>query len=83
MIARRTLLLGGLAAGVGLGMVPRSAVSGGGSGNSAAPSVIELAEAWAQRDLQVCVRKRELLSGFAQALVDSLLASGARATMSA
>lgn len=72
-----------VAAGVGLGMVPRSAVSGGGSGNSAAPSVIELAEAWAQRDLQVCVRKRELLSGFAQALVDSLLASGARATMSA
>ena len=64
-----------VAAGVGLGMVPRSAVSGGGTYE--APTVIELSEPWAQRDLQICVRKRELLSGFAQALVNSLLASGA------
>ncbi|WP_371324380.1 LysR family transcriptional regulator [Dechloromonas sp. ZY10] len=69
-----------VAAGVGLGMVPKSAVS---AGTSAVPAVVELDEAWAQRDLQVCVRKRELLSGFALALVDSLLASGARATMGA
>ena len=68
-----------VAAGVGLGMVPRSAVTG--SRQDAMPTVIELAEAWAQRDLQVCLRQRAQLSGFAQALVDSLLASGARATM--
>lgn len=60
-----------VAAGVGLGLVPRSAVSGG----LAAPTVIELAEPWAQRDLQVCIRARENLSGFAQALVERLLAS--------
>ena len=69
-----------VAAGVGLGLVPRSAVSGG----LAAPTVIELAEPWAQRDLQVCIRARENLSGFAQALVERLLASAPQsATMPA
>jgi DNA-binding transcriptional LysR family regulator len=57
-------------AGVGLGLVPRSAVSTGGL--SEPPAVVELDEAWAQRDLQVCVRQRAALSGFAAALVDSL-----------
>ncbi|WP_422909314.1 LysR substrate-binding domain-containing protein [Pseudomonas sp. MAC6] len=60
-----------VSAGVGIGMVPRSAVTAG-----APLAVIELEEPWAQRDLKVCVRKRELLSGFAAELVDCLTASG-------
>jgi DNA-binding transcriptional LysR family regulator len=59
-----------VSAGVGIGMVPRSAVTAG-----APLAVVELEEPWAQRDLKVCVRKRELLSGFAAALVDCLTAS--------
>jgi DNA-binding transcriptional LysR family regulator len=59
-----------VSAGVGIGMVPRSAVTVG-----APLAVIELEEPWAQRDLKVCVRKRELLSGFAAELVDCLTAS--------
>lgn len=57
-------------AGVGLGLVPRSAVTTGGLCEP--PTVVELDEPWAQRDLQVCVRRRSALSGFAAALVDSL-----------
>ena len=59
-----------VSAGVGIGLVPRSAVTAG-----AQLAVIELEEPWAQRDLKVCVRKRELLSGFAAALVDCLTAT--------
>jgi DNA-binding transcriptional LysR family regulator len=59
-----------VSAGVGIGLVPRSAVTAG-----APLAVIELEEPWAQRDLKVCVRKRELLSGFAAQLVDCLTAS--------
>jgi len=59
-----------VSAGVGIGLVPRSAVTAG-----AQLAVIELEEAWAQRDLKVCVRKRELLSGFAAQLVDCLTSS--------
>lgn len=59
-----------VSAGVGIGLVPRSAVTTG-----APLAVIELEEPWAQRDLKVCVRKRELLSGFAAELVDCLTAS--------
>ncbi|MDF3195850.1 LysR substrate-binding domain-containing protein [Pseudomonas sp. 1928-m] len=59
-----------VSAGVGIGMVPRSAVTAG-----APLAVVELEEPWAQRDLKVCVRKRELLSGFAAELVDCLTAS--------
>lgn len=58
-------------AGVGLGLVPKSAVSSGGLREP--PTVVELDEPWAQRDLQVCVRRRTALSGFAAALVDSLV----------
>ncbi|WAC44306.1 LysR family transcriptional regulator [Pseudomonas sp. SL4(2022)] len=57
-----------VAAGVGIGLVPRSAVSERGL------PIIELEEPWAQRDLKVCVRKRALLSGFAAELVDCLTA---------
>jgi len=60
-------------AGVGLGLVPQSAVPKGGLREP--PTVVELDETWAQRDLQVCVRKRAALSGFAAALVGKL-ASG-------
>jgi DNA-binding transcriptional LysR family regulator len=59
-------------AGVGLGLVPRSAVPRGGLREP--PTVVELDESWAQRDLQVCVRDRKTLSGFAAALVDELIA---------
>jgi DNA-binding transcriptional LysR family regulator len=58
-----------VAAGVGIGLVPRSAVSERGL------PIIELEEPWAQRDLKVCVRKRALLSGFAAELVDCLTAA--------
>ncbi|HPT50552.1 MAG TPA: LysR family transcriptional regulator [Accumulibacter sp.] len=57
-------------AGVGIGLVPRSAVPNGGLHEP--PTIVELRESWARRDLQVCVRKRGGLSGFAAALVDSL-----------
>jgi DNA-binding transcriptional LysR family regulator len=57
-------------AGVGIGLVPRSAVP------SAAlrepPVTVELDEPWAQRDLQIAVKKRSALSGFAAALIDAL-----------
>lgn len=57
-------------AGVGLGLVPKSAVPRGGLHEP--PTVVELDEAWAQRDLKVCIRQRGALSGFAAELVDSL-----------
>ena len=61
-------------AGVGIGLVPRSAVPG--VGMREPPVVVEMDEPWAQRDLQVCVRQGVVLSGFAAALVDSLRQSG-------
>jgi len=61
-------------AGVGIGLVPRSAVPR--VGMREPPVVVELDEPWAQRDLQVCVRERAALSGFAAALVESLVRSG-------
>ena len=39
-------------------------------------AVIELDEPWAQRDLKVCVRKRESLSGFSAALLACLVGEG-------
>jgi DNA-binding transcriptional LysR family regulator len=60
-------------AGVGIGLVPRSAVPQGGLREP--PTVVTLDETWAQRDLQVCVRRREDLSGFAADLVRSLAGS--------
>jgi DNA-binding transcriptional LysR family regulator len=60
-------------AGVGIGLVPRSAVPR--AGLSEPPVVVALDEAWAQRDLQVCVRQGVELSGFANALVQHLRAS--------
>ena len=60
-------------AGVGLGLVPRSAVPKGGLHEP--PTLIELDEPWAQRDLQVCVRRAAALSGFAALLLSHLSGS--------
>ncbi len=57
-------------AGVGIGLVPRSAVPV--TALREPPVVVELDEPWAQRDLQICVKERAALSGFAAALVDRL-----------
>lgn len=65
-------------AGVGLGLVPRSAVPQGGLHDP--PTVVELDEAWAQRDLKVCMRQRTLLSKFASALVSCLTDDHAAST---
>lgn len=59
-----------VSAGVGLGLVPRSAVA---EGAPRCPlAVVELEESWAQRDLKVCVRKLAALSPFAADLVACL-----------
>ena len=63
-----------VSAGVGVGLVPLGAVPAGTSRGSLA--VIELDEPWAQRDLKVCVRKRESLSGFSAALLACLVGEG-------
>lgn len=62
-----------VSAGVGIGMVPHSAITASTSGVPLA--VIELEEPWARRDLKVCVRKREQLSRFAEELVACLSGS--------
>ncbi|MES2610515.1 MAG: LysR substrate-binding domain-containing protein [Pseudomonadota bacterium] len=61
-------------AGVGIGLVPRSAVKMAGLVDP--PVVVEMDEPWAQRDLQICVRKGAEPSGFAAALVAHLRRSG-------
>ena len=71
-------------AGVGIGLVPRSAVPLQGSGGLAEsvaitrelPVVVEIDEPWAPRDLQICVRQGIELSGFAAALVECLRQRG-------
>jgi DNA-binding transcriptional LysR family regulator len=63
-------------AGVGIGMVPRSAMKLAALADP--PVVVEMDEPWAQRDLQICVRKGAELSGFAAALLEHLRLSGAR-----
>ncbi len=60
-------------AGVGIGLVPRSAVQLVGLKDP--PVIVELDEPWAQRDLQICVRQGAELSGFALELVAHLQAS--------
>lgn len=58
-----------VAAGAGVGMVPRGAIGSG----EASLRVIALEEAWAQRDLKVCFRRRQGLSSFARDLVSCLV----------
>ncbi|MBU3695202.1 LysR family transcriptional regulator [Dechloromonas sp.] len=59
-----------VAAGVGIGMVPRSAVT-------AEVVTVEIADAWAPRDLQLCVRALASLTPVAAALFGHLAAKGA------
>lgn len=54
-----------VAAGVGIGMVPRSAVTAG-------VGVVEITDDWAPRDLQLCVRKGHQLGPAAAALLAHL-----------
>lgn len=58
-----------VAAGVGIGMVPRSAVGEG-------LETVAISDAWAPRDLQLCVRARALLSPAAAALFEHLAEKG-------
>lgn len=58
-------------AGVGIGLVPRGAALQV-AVLSEPPVLVELDEPWAQRDLQICVRKGSVLTGFAAALVAHL-----------
>ena len=60
-----------VAAGVGIGMVPRSAV-----GTADAVRLIEITDPWAPRDLQLCVRSRSALPAAAQALLVHLAGMG-------
>ena len=59
-----------VSAGVGIGMVPRSALPATSARHPLA--VLELQEPWAQRDLHICTRQGRALSGFAAALVAHL-----------
>lgn len=63
-----------VAAGVGIGMVPRSAAPQGDFLQGAVDGVntVEIADDWAPRDLQLCVRSRAGLSPAAAALFDHL-----------
>lgn len=63
-------------AGVGLGLVPRSAAER--AGRQRPFAVVDLDEPWASRDLSIVVRRDLALSPHAQALVDAL-ASGRNA----
>lgn len=60
-----------IAAGVGIGMVPRSAV---GAGDHL--GTVQITDDWAPRDLQLCVRSRAALSPAAAALFDHLAGKG-------
>jgi DNA-binding transcriptional LysR family regulator len=63
-----------VAAGVGIGMVPAAAAEA--ERRTGSPfSVVELVDAWAQRDLQLCVRSRAALAPAAVALFDHLAQS--------
>lgn len=61
-----------VSAGVGIGMVPRSALPATSVREQLA--VLALQEPWAQRDLHICTRKGHQLGGFAATLVAHLRA---------
>jgi DNA-binding transcriptional LysR family regulator len=54
-----------VAAGVGIGMIPRSAATEG-------VTTVEITDDWAPRDLQLCFRSKETLSPAALALIGHL-----------
>ncbi|WP_321346917.1 LysR family transcriptional regulator [Halopseudomonas oceani] len=60
-----------VAAGVGVGLVPREAVKLSGR---QPVSIIEVEDGWAQRDLKICTSSKAPVSSFARALIDHLLA---------
>ncbi len=60
-----------VAAGVGIGLVPREAVHQSGSQGLV---IIEVEDDWAQRDLKICTNPRSSLSPFARALIEHLSA---------
>jgi DNA-binding transcriptional LysR family regulator len=62
-----------VAAGVGIGMVPRSAVP------ADRLNIVEITDAWAPRDLQLCVRADATLSSAACALFEHLAKMGSKA----
>ena len=62
-----------VAAGVGIGMVPSSSVS-----VVDHLKVVEITDAWAPRDLHLCIRQRDALSPAARALFESLARMGSR-----
>ena len=64
-----------VAAGVGIGMVPRSAVP---AGLAEQVVTVEITDDWAPRDLQLCVRSLPALSPAAAALYRHLAGMGAR-----
>lgn len=64
-----------VSAGVGVGLVPRSALIDQQGKLRADLSVIELDEPWAQRDLKVCVRNTDALNSFAKHLLKHLTAN--------
>ena len=63
-----------VAAGVGIGMVPRSAALPADLGNAAVDGIktVKINDSWAPRDLQLCVRSRAALSAAALALFNHL-----------
>ena len=67
-----------VAAGVGIGMVPRSAATMEAMAGARGDGVItvEISDDWAPRDLQLCVRSREALSPAGAALFAHLAAKG-------
>lgn len=67
-----------VAAGVGIGMVPHSATSLEATAGSTVDGVktVKINDAWAPRDLQLCVRSRAALSPAAAALFDHLAEKG-------
>jgi DNA-binding transcriptional LysR family regulator len=61
-----------IAAGVGIGILPRSAAER--HAQTLPVRVVALADDWAQRQMQVCVRDRTALPAFAADLIDLLIA---------
>jgi DNA-binding transcriptional LysR family regulator len=59
-------------AGVGIGIVPEPAARR--CAQTMQIAVMELAEAWALRQLAICVKRFDALPGHAQQLVDALRA---------
>jgi DNA-binding transcriptional LysR family regulator len=59
-----------VSAGVGIGLVPQSAVTL--ESLKKHLHIIQLDEHWAQRDLQICLKNNTVLSTFAQKLVTQL-----------